>query len=108
MRKNPEFTEMLYALMDLDYSNPYTRYHMSWFFSLQMVSVMFFHDMREKKWFPLNTRNKLKKEIKKRNPELWKMLTAWNIYHWTFVGFIAVAATPVWRLAQVVVKKIRP
>jgi hypothetical protein len=29
MRKNPEFTEMLYALMDLDYSNPYTRYHMS-------------------------------------------------------------------------------
>jgi hypothetical protein len=64
--------------------------------------------MKYKKWSPLPYRNKLKKEIKKTNPYLWKMLSAKNIYHWTFVGFIAVVYTPVWRLAQVLVKKLRP
>jgi predicted signal transduction protein with EAL and GGDEF domain len=49
LNKNPEFTEMLYALMDLDYTNPYTRSHMGFYFSLQMISVMFFHDMAKKK-----------------------------------------------------------
>ena len=108
MRKNGEFTEMLYALADLDYDNPYTRNHMVYFFSLQMVSVMFWYDMKHKRWFPTQTRNMIKKHVKEVNPDLWKMLSAKNLYHWTFVGFIAIIATPVWRLAQVIVKKIRP
>jgi hypothetical protein len=108
MKKNHEFTEMMWSIAELDYSNEYTRYHMAWFFSLQMVSVMFFNDMKEKRWFPFKTRRQIKKVLKQKNPELWKMINALNIYHWTFVGFIAVLAAPFWRLSQVIVKKVRP
>jgi hypothetical protein len=81
---------------------------MGFYFSLQMISVMFFHDMAKKKWYPLGTRNRLKKEIKEKNLGLWKMITSKNIWHWTFVGFIAFFATPFWRPAQLIVRKVRP
>jgi hypothetical protein len=108
MRRNHEFAKMMEAVAGLDYSNPKTKRHLVWFFSLQVVSVMFFNDMKEKNWFPFKTRRQIKRRVKEINPELWKMISTKNILHPTFVGVVPVIVAPIWRIAQIGVKFFRP